>query len=434
MSTAERLDMSCDPSLRVVILGGGAVAQRLRRDSSIELVRARTALDAVGELADPIGDDSPAQSLVLVDPEAEPPTGNGELARFIEGLRIAGPGVKVLRLAGAAPAGSGYDGSIEPDGIGDLRRVIESDLPVVETPAPRAEAHADPDAVPQSAEGAGRGAGRGDESPLLEAILAGRPVMTEALALLRERVGEPTLRLGTASDPGVPVTWKERLYGVLTSDDTEGRRVLLSSDDARWLARWLRLSEQHAELTDAAFTDPLTGAWNRRYFDKFLPAAIERTRQRRGSLTLMVFDIDDFKGFNDRYGHAAGDEILQETVRLLRTAVRPSDRVCRIGGDEFAVVFDEPEGPRDPSSRHPENVGKIARRFQRLVAESRFSKLGSDAPGALAVSAGLATFPWDAGEAVTLVERADLLAIESKRRGKNAITFGPGATRALGEV
>lgn len=435
--------------LRVVLVGGQRFARVLRRDPRIELVRAATPLEAVGELADPIDAESPRDAIVLIDPEAEPA---GELAMFIAGLRTADPDVRILRLTSEAHAetdADGYDGAINPadfdGGAESVRRsleaIIRGDDPAEPdanpeqgatpepTPEPRTERFADTVTIPEPARLAAD-----NDAKLVMTAIEGRPVLTEALAILRRRVGEPGLRLGTPSEQGVPVRWKDRLYGVLTTDDYSGRRVLVSADDARWLASWLRLSEQHTELSQAAFTDHLTGAWNRRYFDKFLPAAIEGARQRRGSLTLMVFDIDDFKSFNDRFGHGAGDEILKETVRLLRAAVRPSDRVCRVGGDEFAVIFDEPEGPRDPSSRHPDNVGKIARRFQALVAESRFSKLGSDAPATLAVSAGLATFPWDAAEATALLERADQLAIESKRRGKNAMTFGPGAARECGEA
>jgi two-component system cell cycle response regulator len=199
---------------------------------------------------------------------------------------------------------------------------------------------------------------------------------------------------------------------------------------ADWLATWLRLGEQHRELREAAYRDSLTGAWNRRYFDRFFAAALARSRDGRHNLTLLVFDIDDFKVYNDRYGHAAGDEILIETVRLLQATVRPTDRVCRIGGDEFAVVFYEPTGPREAGSRHPTSFFDIARRFQKQVWEHRFPKLGAQAPGTLTISGGLATFPWDGTTVEELLDRADRLAMDSKRLGKNAITLGPGAMRA----
>jgi diguanylate cyclase (GGDEF)-like protein len=148
----------------------------------------------------------------------------------------------------------------------------------------------------------------------------------------------------------------------------------------------------------------------------------------------MVFDIDNFKSYNDNFGHEAGDEVLRETVLLLNSVIRQGDRVCRIGGDEFAVVFADPEGPRKPDLRGagamPESVEAIAKRFQDQICKMRFPKLGEQAPGPLSISAGLATFPWDGSDPVALLRHADQLALESKRRGKNAITLGPGAIRA----
>ena len=141
----------------------------------------------------------------------------------------------------------------------------------------------------------------------------------------------------------------------------------------------------------------------------------------------MVFDIDDFKRYNDSYGHEAGDIILRETVALLNSVIRASDRVCRIGGDEFAVIFADVLGPREIGSSHPESVEMIARRFQQQICAMRFPKLGLEAPGTLSISAGLASYPWDGNDPVTLLRLADQRALESKRKGKNHITFGPGA-------
>jgi two-component system cell cycle response regulator len=198
---------------------------------------------------------------------------------------------------------------------------------------------------------------------------------------------------------------------------------------AAWLARWLMLREQQDQLRVAAFTDDLTGAYNRRYFDRFLKTALAQASEQRQSVTVLCFDIDDFKKYNDRYGHTAGDDILRETVRLLKSVIRPTDRVCRIGGDEFAVIFHEPAGPRDPASKPPASIAQIASRFQRQICEHRFPKLAEEAPGTLTISGGLATFPWDGRTAEELLDRADQLACASKRQGKNAITVGPGAQR-----
>lgn len=180
-------------------------------------------------------------------------------------------------------------------------------------------------------------------------------------------------------------------------------------------------------MRQEAFTDHLTGAWNRRYFERFLAAVLAGAQRDRRHVTILVFDIDDFKQYNDRFGHGAGDSILIEAVRLLRSVIRPSDKVCRIGGDEFAVIFHEPQGPREPTSRHPESISEIAQRFQRQICAHRFPKLGAEAPGTLTVSGGLAIFPWDGRTAEELLAKADERALQAKRAGKNTIVLGPGA-------
>lgn len=196
---------------------------------------------------------------------------------------------------------------------------------------------------------------------------------------------------------------------------------------ADWLSRWLALEEQVGELRKLAMTDELTGVWNRRYFQRFLERRLQEAASERQQVTLLVFDIDDFKSYNDRFGHPAGDEILRETARLIQTLVRDHDVVARIGGDEFAVVFWDKGEPRHLGSQHPDNVIAIARRFQKAICEHKFPKLGKEAVGQLTVSGGLAGFPWDGRTPEELIAQADTMALQSKRNGKNAVCFGPGA-------
>ncbi len=199
---------------------------------------------------------------------------------------------------------------------------------------------------------------------------------------------------------------------------------------AHWLAHWLSLERRMDQLWELSLKDELTGAWNRRYFERFLRAVLQRAGDERFRVTLMVYDIDDFKHYNDRYGHAAGDEILRETSRLMRSVVREHDVVARVGGDEFAVIFWDAQGPRKPDSAHPTDAVKAARRFQKAICDHKFPKLADDAKATLTISGGLASFPWDGRTAEELLQRADEAAIHSKRQGKNAVTLGPGARRA----
>lgn len=196
---------------------------------------------------------------------------------------------------------------------------------------------------------------------------------------------------------------------------------------ASWLGYWLALERKLTDLSDIAYKDELTGVWNRRYFNRFFEQVMARASRERFRVTLLIFDIDDFKSYNDRFGHAAGDDILRESARLMQSVVRTHDVVARIGGDEFAVIFWDAEGPRQPNSQHPQSVLGTAQRFQRAICEHRFPKLLHQAPGTLTISGGLAGFPWDGRTTQELLELADSRALQSKRDGKNAIKFGPGA-------
>lgn len=264
------------------------------------------------------------------------------------------------------------------------------------------------------------------ETTLVRALLAGEAVDTQRLAsVLTDR--DPSLHFA--------VSKPDAAHTHVIGSESNPRGWLWRDGDsapdheAAWITAWLRLAERQTAMRTAAFIDPLTGAHNRRYFHGYLRGAIERARREQLTVSLFVFDIDHFKSYNDRHGHAAGDEILTETVKLLRSVIRPTDRVCRIGGDEFAVVFFAPEGPRQAGSTPPDSAGLLARRCQKAICAHRFPKLGRDAVGTLTISAGLASFPWDGDTPDALLERADKLSLASKRAGKNAITLGSGAER-----
>jgi diguanylate cyclase (GGDEF)-like protein len=265
------------------------------------------------------------------------------------------------------------------------------------------------------------------DTDLVEAILHGiGDVASLATAMILQQTGwdEVAFEPDDGGSQGHAVRHEHELFGYLVAPDAPEAGLAQWAD---WMARWLALDAAHRGFQHMAYHDELTGAWNRRYFNAFLADAMAAAAKRRRPVTVMVLDIDDFKVYNDNFGHAAGDDILRETARLLKSVIRQGDRVCRIGGDEFAVVFADIDGPREPGSMHPETVEQIARRFQDQICTMRFPKLGQDAPATLSVSAGLATYPWDGSDADSLLDHADQLALQSKRRGKNAITLGPGA-------
>lgn len=279
------------------------------------------------------------------------------------------------------------------------------------------------DVQPAQATGLPTGAGSLNSASdcMLRALLGGKDIRAEAVEVIRAALGDASVMLSEAGDslPGVVVEIDGRAVAKLRGRVAPEKLAPY----AAWLSQWLRLDQQIGELRDWAFVDALTGAWNRRYFEKFLSESIAQARKLRRSLTVLYFDIDDFKRWNDENGHAAGDEILAETVKLLKSVIRPTDKVCRVGGDEFAVIFHEPQGPRDPGSRHPEDLLQVAKRFQEQIRSKRFPKL-SVTHTPLGISGGLATYPWDARSAEELIKVADQRSMQCKRAGKNAITFG----------
>lgn len=460
--------------LRVILVGRTGLEGKLRGESGIEVVSVRGAVTAVGELVASLREGKASGHVVVIAADADPavvheaqgpridPARAGE---FLAALRGLDTSARVLRLEardGSAPVRAGYDGIVSEDADAEsLRAAIRGMAPPASAArsvtgamngggasgaaSVRPMASGSPPMLPHPVEvaapapdAAAEAEGEIGDERLVRLLLHGRDPTEAATEAIRRRLRtrdvwfEPS-PAGQGAAPGpheCAVVYREQTLGRLRSAAVPAR-VLRAQ--AEWLGAWIALRDQHAQLREAAFTDPLTGAYNRRYFDHFLNLAIEQARVQRRTVTVLAFDIDDFKRYNDRFGHAAGDEILRESVRLLQSLIRPTDRVCRIGGDEFAVIFHDPEGPRSATSRPPGDVAQIARRFQQAIMSQRFPKLGDMAPGTLGISGGLATFPWDGQTPEELLIKADELALESKRAGKDAITVGPGARRASEE-
>jgi diguanylate cyclase (GGDEF)-like protein len=451
------LPPATEPS-RIILVGRTGLDHDLRREPGVELGRARTPLDAVGEFAEISEPDDTRRSAVIVGPGSLPPE-HAEV--FVEALRKIDPAVRMIGMGDVNGSRALFDAVLPAQATTDqVRRALTGEFPLAPmiappaaeappsrtsaptpppasaaAPAPAAPAPAAPiaTAAPRPAAESGID-GASATSPALAAMLSGQNPVTAAIDDLSARLGvvckftpgeAESLADAAAS---VRVSHSGRTLGWLRAPGVD--RAIVEQEAAR-LAGWVLLAAQHDQLRRAAFTDELTGAFNRRYFNRFLAAALEQARLKRHTVTLLVFDIDNFKIYNDRYSHAAGDEILTEAVRLLTSVIRPSDRVCRVGGDEFAVIFHDPEGPRNPgiTTTTPQSIAQIAVRFQKQICAHRFPKLLDEAPGTLTISGGMATFPWDGATPEELLARADELAMQSKRQGKNSITFGPGAAK-----
>jgi len=270
------------------------------------------------------------------------------------------------------------------------------------------------------------------QTALLDEVLQNSTDITaRALAVLQTHFPWPgTLRIvprdkadgAPLSPPGVALEQDEADFGFLAVADgaPESRPPGALEAAARWLTAWLLFAQRTRQLRELAITDELSGAYNRRYFMHFVTQLLDKARAGRFRVTMLYFDIDDFKQYNDLYGHAAGDTIIRDMIRLLRHCTRPHDMVARIGGDEFAVVFWDHEPPRQANSQHPRSALAISERFRKAIASHDWRK-ATNITGQVSVSGGLATFPWDGRTLDTLLAAADANLLRAKQQGKNVI-------------
>ncbi|MGH2662632.1 MAG: diguanylate cyclase [Actinomycetota bacterium] len=166
-------------------------------------------------------------------------------------------------------------------------------------------------------------------------------------------------------------------------------------------------AETRAQLEAEVVTDHLTGLYSHRYFHERLAEELRRSSRNRSEVGLLICDLDDFKRVNDIYGHQVGDQVLQGVATLLRETCRSEDVLCRIGGEEFAVIV--PGGGLDEVTH---------------LAERLWAKVGAAAfpvPGRVTVSVGVAAGPHHATGPRDLVGCAELALMEAKAGGKDRV-------------
>ena len=237
----------------------------------------------------------------------------------------------------------------------------------------------------------------------------GRPVrsveITYRYTEAEEEQGDALVRAGLAvplADEAGPLGY----LGVFTHEPERrfgGEDVHQLEEIAGRAAPTIENARRFREARQLADLDALSGLHNRRYFHETLARDVARAQRYGRRLALIVFDLDDFKDINDRVGHLAGDAVLAEASERMRDAIRSADVVCRVGGDEFAVIMPE---------SGLEHADQLFVRIQATISER---PIGS--AGRVRISAGITELKAE-DDSISLFERADDALYRAKERGK----------------
>jgi diguanylate cyclase (GGDEF)-like protein/putative nucleotidyltransferase with HDIG domain len=232
--------------------------------------------------------------------------------------------------------------------------------------------------------------------------------------------GNPAVEAGYLNDPrlvtplrsavSVPLRSKDGIVAVLTlyslraaAFTTDHRRILLAI--APRAGHAIDNSLRFEMATNAADTDELTGLANARYLFAHLQQEVARNWRSGEPFAVILIDLDGFKSANDRYGHLAGNRILQAVAAGLRRNCRAGDIVARLGGDEFVLVLS------DAGTHVDATLARMEETIATLAAEA-------DCEAEITFSAGVSRYPDDGPDAETLLEKADERMYEAKRRKK----------------
>lgn len=216
----------------------------------------------------------------------------------------------------------------------------------------------------------------------------------------------------------VPLTVQGETLGVLCligARANNGERQVGQKQLAVTVGEGIKMSLSNVKLREKlreqAIRDPLTGLFNRRFLEETLSRDVYRAQRRNSPLCVVMLDLDDFKRFNDTFGHAAGDALLRELGRVLREKLRKSDISCRYGGDEFVLVL--------PDS-HLADTQKRVEEICVLVKELQIQR-GGPLVGTLTVSAGIAQADVHSSNPADLLQAADKALYVAKESGRGRV-------------
>jgi len=253
-----------------------------------------------------------------------------------------------------------------------------------------------------------------------DAFLKGVPILVQNISESIYPVPQlaKVMKLDVNSAITVPLRVNNDILAVLEIVKTKDKDPLNKNDleTIMIIANFASATMENAKLFLWAIHDSLTGLYNNHYFYKELKDEIEKSKRYGRVFSLVMFDIDDFKQINDRYGHIAGDRALVHLSDCIKRTIRKDvDIAARYGGDEFVIVF---------PNTSAENALKVCQRLLNLVRSEKV--IFGEKEFYITLSMGISEFPRDGEESYFLFNHADEALYESKRLGKNRITIYKG--------
>jgi len=243
------------------------------------------------------------------------------------------------------------------------------------------------------------------------------------------------LRWGERSSLSVPMVHGGGVVGLVYLSETRERHVFgardmrLATAIAAQGAVAVENARAYSLIARQAITDGLTGLYNHGHLQERLEQEVARAKRHGTNLSVIMLDIDDFKQFNDTYGHPQGDKLLKEIAQVLLTSTRLNvDLVARYGGEEFCILLPNTppqlapgDEPTDDNVRTGQSAAIVAERIRATVAADRFEGYPSRREAAVTVSIGIASLPASADTGDDLVANADKALYLAKREGKNQV-------------